>query len=457
MAIAHFKPDTESPIQVTTPDMIKAPAKSTMTALVPESRIKSLLKYVEGYPWTVNYYGQLLNVNNTLDHFDPNLVNMAQSYYEIRNAVLQVSSPLSSSYDEESSVTKVNGSAIIPMGVKTNVGDLFIAQVDTGEDAIFVINNVSRKTHRKESLYEVSYELYAYISDEPEFYDKLQARLNETYFFNPDTNYFNRDVLIKPSIKEAIDRLKEFQKESMDFYFSTFIQKHTSSLLLPGLNVSVYDPLLADFIARTVDVSTITNGKFYRHTLESTDLQRPSILSNLLTRTLPHPRMSESRYGFCRASALPMRSRLGTLSYTGIDYVLYPLDPIRDHLSPNRGREPEILLLDVKNAGNYDVSLKEIDVTSNNNQVSSKPLLHELLINDSYVVSEGFYNYIADHASFTEVSYIELMIYRFLNREAIAKEDLAVAIQDYKNWSLLHQFYLLPVMWLIIKDSVGGV
>ena len=89
--------------------------------------------------------------------------------------------------------------------------------------------------------------------------------------------------------------------------------------------------------------------------------------------------------------------------------------------------------------------------------MSSKPLLHELLINDSYVVSEGFYNYIADHVSFTEVSYIELMMYRFLNREAIAKEDLAVAIQDYKNWSLLHQFYLLPVMWLIIKDSVGGV
>lgn len=457
MAIATLKPDAPSPVQVTTPDMIKAPAKSTMTALVPESRIKSLLKYVEGYPWTVNYYGQLLNENNTLNHFDPDLVNLVQSYYEIRNAIIQVSSPLSVSYDQESGITKISGSAIIPLGMKPNIGDLFLAQVDTGEDAIFVINSASRMSHRKESLYEVEYELFAYASDEPDMVNTLQQKLNETYFFNPDTNFFNRDVLIKPSVKEAMDRLKEFLSESMHYYFATFIQKNTSSLTLPGVPMTIYDPLLANFIARTVDVSTITNGKFYRHTLESTDLERPCILMNLLNRTLPHPRMSESKYGFCNATALPMRSRLGTLSYTGVDYVLYPLDPVREHLSPRKTMQPANFVYDIKNNDNYESSSIEISITSNNNQVSSKKVLHELFVEDSYIVSEAFYNYIADHATFGETSYIELLIYRFLNREAIAKEDLAVAVQEYKNWSLLHQFYLLPVMWLIIKDSLGGV
>lgn len=455
MAIAQFKPDAPSPVQVTTPETIKAPAKSTMTALVPEARIKSLLKYVEGYPWTVHYYGQILNTNNTVNHFDPNLVDLAQSYYEIRNAVVQVSSPLSVSYDGENAVTKANGSSIVPFGVKPNVGDLFISQIDTGEDAIFVINNVIRMSHRKESLYQIDYELYAYTSEEQDMVERLKGRINETYYFNQDSNFFNRDVLIKPSVKEAIDRLKYFLVESKAMYFDTFIQQHSSSLALPGLEHLVYDPLLANFIARTVDVSTITNNRFYRHTLESEDLRRPSILDSLLTRTLPHPRTVERRYGFCHAKALPIRSRLGTLSYTGVDYVLYPVEPIRTHLSPQKGRAAELSLLEVKNDSNYELGQETISLTSNNDSIVSKRLLHELFDNDNYIVSEGFYEYIEDHNNHEAISYIEQVIYKFLKREAIAKEDLAITVKNYKNWSLLHQFYLLPVLWLIIKDSVG--
>lgn len=452
MALVKLKPDVPSPVVTTTPETIAPPVKSNFTALIPENRIKSLLKYVEGYPWTVDYYGQLLNTNNTLNHFDPGLVDLVQSYYLVNKAIIQVSSPLSASYDEEEGLMKASGSAIVPLGIRPNVGDIFLAQVDTGEDALFVVNSAVRKSHRKEALYEIDYELFAYTTDEPEFLDKLSKRVNERYFFNPDTDYFNRDVLIKPSVKEAMDRLQGFVKLSQEYYFATFSQDYSSSLLLPGTTRATYDPLLADFIMKTVDVSSISNNRFYRHTLQSKDLERPSILDSLLTRTPPHPRLSESKYKFVSATELPVRSRLGTLSYTGVDYVLYPLEPLRDHIAPHREGSKEVFSDDILNQRNYDNSTFPVSLTSNNNEVYSKAVLHELFKDDSYIVTEGFYNYMVDHENYSEISYTELMIYKFIHRVAISKEDLAIAVQEWRNWSLMHQFYLLPVYWLIARN-----
>lgn len=454
MAIAKLKPESQSPLVTTTPDTIQEPYKSTFTALVPESRIKSLLKYVEGYPWTVNYYGQVLNENNTLNHFDPGLSNMAQSYYEIKDAIIQVSSPLSSSYDQESGTVKASGSAIVPFGVKPNVGDVFIARVDNAEDAIFVINSVDRKTHRKDSLYEVNYELYAYVSDNLEFATTLEARVQDSYYFNKDSNYYNRDLLIKPSTKEAMDRLKEFGLEAKRYYLDTFIQKNTSSLNIPGVDSSIYDPLLANFVFKTMEIEHFPNGKFHQHTLSPVDLDRSSILDNMLNLTLPHPRQSESRYGFVSALSLPMRTRLGSLAFTGAQYVLYPIEPNRDHLSPERTLYPESYLGSVKTDRNYTDQRFPIQLTSNNSGVYSKDTLHELFVNDSYIVSEHFYAYLADQSKGDAISYIELLIYRFLSREAIAKEDLLVAVAQWKDWSLLHQVYLLPIMLAIIRLNV---
>ena len=124
MAIVKLSPDAHPPIQRTVPGTIEAPAKSIFTALVPEAKITSLLKHLEGYPWTVNFYGQLLNKNNTLENFDPTTPNLTAPYYKISNLILQVSSPLSSSYDQASGITSITGSAVTPYSIPPNVGDV---------------------------------------------------------------------------------------------------------------------------------------------------------------------------------------------------------------------------------------------------------------------------------------------------------------------------------------------
>lgn len=455
MAIAKLQPDATPPIQVTTPTTIEETPKSIFTSLIPENKLGTLLKYVEGYPWTINYYGQINNVNNTVEQFDPTTPNIAQPYYKVNGLILQVNSPLSSSYNEEKGITTVSGSALMPFKVIPNVGDIFIAQVDTGEDAIFHVVSVIRKTHRKESLYEINYNLHTYTSETPDFVSILEARVNETYFFNKDSGFFNRDLLIKPSVKEAKDRLSVFMEESKQFYFSTFVNVKTSSLLVPGHPQSLYDPVLTRFINKTVDTSNYVIAKHHSHAYVSEELDQPSILDCMVTRTIPHPNHMNTTYNFISSYSLPIRARLGTVSFNGVGYILYPTLPNFDSHVGYPKSVDNVYIDAIKTDKNYIRTNPIIIKTTNNNAMYEKPLLHELFENNYYIVTEHFYQYFTDKSVYDQLSYIELLLYKFFKQEPIALEDLAVAVEQYRDWSVLDKFYLLPVMWLLIRVNNG--
>jgi hypothetical protein len=456
MSIVKLQPDQQPPSSTTIPEAIQEPNKSIFTELLPESKIKSLLKYVEGYPWTVNYYGQILNENNTLDNFDPTVPDLTQPYYEVKELILQVSSPLDSSYDQDTGITTISGSAITPYNLKPNVGDVFIASVDSGEDAIFLLNSVERKTFRKDTIYEIRYSLFSYTSQDPSFLTSLYGKVNDTYYFDKDAGVYNRDILIKPSVKEAIDRLNVYLKETKEYYFATFAQKEAGTIYIPGTVSTLYDPLLLEFLVKTIDYSELVDIPFFRHNYSSNKyIEQPSIFTALLSRSVGMLPSINKKFKFVSSISLPNNARLGTLFHTGADYILFPIEPNTDldidtisHLDsdPVVGDSPIT-------SKNYFTSAITINTTNNNN-IYVKNLLHELFLNDFYVVSENFYLYVDDNTTYDNISYIELLIYKFLKKEPIAKEDLVIAIEKYREFSLLHQLYLLPILWLLIKNNL---
>ena len=454
MSIAKLQPDATPPSQTTAPSVIQETPKSIFTALIPETKVASLLKYVEGYPWTINYYGQLLNANNTVEHFDPSAPNLTQPFYKVNGLVLQVSSPLSVSYDQEKGVTTISGSGLMPFKVIPNVGDLFLAQVDNGEDAIFHVTSVVRKSHRKESLYEISYSLHTYTSDRPDFITILESRLNETYFFNKDSNYFNRDVLIKPSVKEARDRLLVFLEESKRYYFSSFVSVRTNSILIPGHPNTLYDPVLTRFLTRTVELSKYASTSLFQHAYASQELEQLSLLDCIVQRQIPHPGHMNQTYNFISSYSLPIRARLGTVSFNGVSYILYPTNPNRSYSIGTPKVPEQEYVSSIKTTLNYQQSTELVIKTTNNNQIYDTFLLPDLFVDNYYIVTENFYKYFTDKTVYEQLSYIEILLYKFFKQEPIPAEDLAVCVERYKDWSILHKLYLLPVIWTIIAANM---
>lgn len=456
MALVQLKPDSPAVNNHSTiPQALSEPNKSVFTTLYPESKATALLKFVEGYPWTVNYYGQLVNDANTLEHVDPGIPQLLQPMYKVSGMVIQVSTPMTSSYDETSGVTTVNGSAIFPFGIRPNKGDAFVASVDSGEDAIFVINTVYRKTHRKETLYEVNYSLYKYTSTDPGTVLTLEQKTNEVYYFNKDTNYFNRDLLITKDVKEAKERLGRLLRESEEYYFATFAQKDAAGILIPGVEDAYYDPALTQFLTKTVEYSKLIQQPFFRYTFRDKYAEQKTFFDLLLSRNLATVNTINRQQGFVSTASLYNSTRFGTTFHAGVDYILYPKTPNTAlDIDKFAIRGPvDIFKTGYVTAKNYTLPVFTIK-TKNNDTVYEKPVLHSLFENDYYIVSENFYNYVNDNAQYAGTSFAELMIYRFIKKQAISREDLVILMETYHQWSYLHQLYLLPIFWLIIRNTL---
>lgn len=457
MALVKLNPTSDAVNNTTTsPEVLQKPHQSTFTALVSEAKINSLLKYTEGYPWSCHYYGQIIDRANTLEHVDPEAPSLLNPYYEIIDLILQVQTPLTSSHDERTGVTTISGSAIMPYKSHPNVGDFFIAQVDNNEDAICVVHTVERLTYRKDTLYQINYVLWKYVSGEPVFLENLKKKVQDTYYFNKDTNFFNRDHLITPSVKEATDRLKTLLRQTQESYFRMFSQKGVSSILIPGVTEKVYDPHLVGFVGKIVDHDIKISHPWYQYTFYSQFLEQPSFYDYFLQRSTALHTTINKRFTFVNTAQLARNARMGSIFHAGINQILYPIEPDGRTVI---GRYPE--LGDATCGGTWNGVLTEKNYngstlnvkTKNNNTTEEKKLLHPLFEGDFYVVTQEFYDLISGEGIQPSVSFVEMLLARFIRREAIAREDLVVALENYHQWSLLHQLYLLPLFWVMIKSA----
>lgn len=456
MAIVKLEPDSPAINNTESiPTALQKPHESLFTTLFPEAVADSLLKYVEGYPWTCHFYGQLVSRSNSLEHFDPTTPNLTQPFYEVKDLILQVSTPLNSSYEATTGVTSSTGSCTVPLGLKPNVGDIFIAQIDTGEDAIFCITAVERKTYRKSTLYDINYSLYEYTSAQPEFLKTLGQRVQQTFYFNKDSNYFNRDLLITPSVKEATDRLKTFLRESQEFYLTTFADRASGTIVLPGVTRSLYDPLLLQFLGAFIDHDVKISHPWFQYNWEDRYLSQKSIFDLMLTRNPSMTSTINKTYSFTPSTQLNGLARMGNISHTAVDFILYPTHPNTANdvkrfalLTPSTTFTEEHL-------GSKAYSESTLTVHSGNNSTGSETkLLPKLFDQDFYVVSPNFYQFLKDGSFSEEMSFIEVLMARFIRREAIAREDLLKVTQTFYDWSSMHQLYLAPIAWLIIRATL---
>lgn len=455
MSIFQLQPDSPAVNNTeSVPTALQKPHESLFTPLFPEAQANSLLKYVEGYPWTCNFYGMLVAQTNSLEHFDHTAPNMTQPLYEIKNMILNVTSPLVANYDPATGNTTSTGSALVPLGVKPNVGDSFVAQVDSGEDAIFVINSVERTTYRKNAMYTINYSLFAYTSANPDFVKALVDRVQQTFYFNKDANYFNRDLLLAPNIHFANEKLKAFLQESQAYYLQTFSDRVSGTIVLPGVTSTLYDPLLVQFIGKFIDHDLKMKHPWFQYTWDNRYLQQRSIYDLLMTRNPSMVGVINTTYSFTSTAQLKGPARLGNIFHTVVDFVLYPTNPstITDVETLHRGPTDMFVETHLHSRAYFE---SDLTVHSGNNSVGTeKKLLHSLFEGDSYVVSPAFYPFLKSNTNPDDVSFVEVLMARFIRGDAIDREDLLKTVETFYSWSPMHQLYLLPVLWLIIRGTL---
>lgn len=453
MPIVKLHPEQNAQIQLTTPESVAEPSSSNFNELVPDQSIVSLIQYTEGSPWTVDYYGQIVNKNNTLNSYDPSIPNLLNPYYLIKGMILSVDQPLSSNYDSATGITTISGVGNCPLTVTPNVGDLFVAKVDNGEDGIFIVNNVSRHTHHKTTLYEIQYSLYSYVSVNPTWLENIESKVQDRYYFNPDTNFYNRELLITPEVKEAKDRLKDILRTSRTYYFNKFIHPKLSAFLIPGVDKNLVDTKFTEYIFATngiYDYPQLLKAQIHNDYNEYY-LKDPTILQAIINRNINYLPLVNKKYHFVSTYYFRNTPALTGMGVVGVDYMLYPenvdLSSRVDYLPYFIEAPDATYQAATDNNSTIDPTLT-IEIVG-----GFKNILHPLFEDNYYIVSENFYNYAQEQntTNANAISFIELLIYKHINKLTITHKDFYMAIRDYSKWPSLHQFYLLPVLWNMIE------
>lgn len=463
MAIASIKPTAPNVANnapsKTAPDQYKCIV--TDTKYTP---LQSLLVFVEGSIWNCTYYTQVTNRDSDLRVEDAGQSPIYQQYKKIVDLELKVDSPLSASQSDDTKYMTVTGSAYINPFLVPESGDMFIADTGNGNDALFVVNNSERKSYLKDSVFLIDYMLLGYVKDLGDRVDDLNNKLIETTYFSKDYALKGEDPFLTSSDKQNVTELNQIKQQLLDYFFDNYYNHELSTLIMPGQDYYVYDYYITKFVFSLVDSFDNNNIRKVRLLNVGNDplINKPTVLTALIKWDSNILKVANRYMGLTYSRAFGIDPTLEGVSFSGVDFVVYPKAEITKSPLPNVTGSyiSEINNPNLFNDGALqyptntkiglpmsDYSLKAISATygSINIAGNTTPLVKPILSDTSYILSDAFY----DNTS--GMSVLEGMLKQYLNTNTISKDNLISICEDYYNWSDLDRYYYTPLLLLLIK------
>ena len=215
----------------------------------------SLLKYVEGAPWDVDYYSQVHNHDTALYAQDPGQPALYQQYKKISHLQLRVDSALTSQQDQETKGFTVKGSSILPLSVIPNEGDMFVADVGDGREGVFQIDNSEKRSIFKDSVYFIEYTMLYYTDTEATRFADLENKVVQKLHYVKEFAQYGQNPLITTDSLQTLREIGYHYKRLKTQYFDWFFSKEYSTLVLPGQEQPVYD----SYVVKAIRALYLTN------------------------------------------------------------------------------------------------------------------------------------------------------------------------------------------------------
>ena len=401
----------EEPIEEKKPLRAREVPKKYQDNVIDSKEIdhSSLLTFISGSSWTVNWYSQVLGLDQVGSSQDVEQSEVYQQYKEIKNFELKVQSALSSDQDPESKLFEVTGTSHLYPSIVANTGDMFVADVGDGRSAIFTVTSTQRLSIYRESGYEVSYVLTSY-STEAMMSDLVSKVIESTYFNKEglrkgsDAFITSEQVIEQESIKELLERLTgAYSRRFWDKEFNTLVYNTEP-------HRRVYDHFFVDFVARLdlpwgeIPSGLNVNGiEFYDNpTIWTTLLEGNRWFTDLIEymeEVLP--------------STLSQTPAMGGVAWSTMELVRRPLI----------GKLPVEPIPDTPTDVDYHPSTME----------------------GHYVLSSWYYNDQLDG-----MSKLERYLMMWFDGKSLDTTDIIRLAKEAHEWDDLSQFYQIPIIMVLL-------
>lgn len=380
-----------------------------------EKPLNEITHFIRGMKWTVDYFLQIRDVNDTINKPDVNIPVGVQKYNRINKLEIILQSAIN-----QETIDNIAGEAVINAGFMPNVDDVFLATLTGGRQGLFLITAVNKRNYNLHQTHNVEFKLFMFLETQPEVYNDIVNKTMKEYVYDKDHILdYSAPVLVASDYKAKIN-MKHVVPELLDYYLTNNINP-SKLVLAPMTTSSVYtDTLLTEFLFKIVDVSD--NYKSSKITRLDLRVKHGSILTIwdvLLKRDYSLLKLCRSNLGFASTSIMHHHGFNHTLACIGVHY--------------------NVSLLNSATAAVPDY--EDIDVEKPDTYV--EPLGSD---RSTYVLSKEFYD-----GNYINCGYFEELIVQYLKKEVLNTDNINRAISDYRYWSKQDQFYLLPILMLLIK------
>lgn len=450
MPIAKYKPSAQPQ---TKPNLPRTEPKVYKGVVVQDNitPVKSLMAYMDGAPWTVDYYSQVVKEHNNLREIDSASPDLLQQYQKIENFELRVSSALTDSYDPANGITSVTGNGLMVNVVVPNKLDYFTSDTGDSNTGLFKITNVERKTFNNDSVFYVEYELVGYIDagQSKVQYETLESKTIRKYVFSKDRLVENLSPLLKEEDSEKILNLKNAYHGIVRYYFKTFFNRNYMTLVIPGQEVSIFDSGLVKYLLSLVDSFDAEEIRKIRVSTNDNDpyLAQPQFWDFMSEKDYDNLSECNKKMGLISRIGFNQNSSGKGFAFGNVDYIVYPMEADN---SLKLSTDPDLKVL----------AIKELVATNNfkgqNSSLISKEyrtatktylLYPDVLVDDYYVLSQDFYDNTQNQ------TVIEILTKDYMKGQTIDLDMLYAVINSFHKWPRLEQFYYGPIILTLIKEA----
>lgn len=303
----------------------------TSTLFSKNQQLDTIMQYISGMKWTVDYFLQLRNRNEDLVGLDPSLPATIQKYHRISKLIIILQSGI-----EQNNVNDIEGEAIINAGFLPNKFDCFLATLTGGREAIFQITDVDLRKYSLHDTYWVRFKLLIFVdNDNNKLYNNLIYKTVKEYIY--DKNHivdYSAPIILQADYNRKL-RLKERYKELVDYYFDHFIHP-VKRVLAPPTKSSIYtDTLLTEFIFNVINQED--SDQIYKLTRlddSKVDGVRFTIWDSIINRDPSLLKRCEKNIGFKYVPYDITSIRARQFNYLGVSFLANKLGQDEEGIIP---------------------------------------------------------------------------------------------------------------------------
>lgn len=389
---------------------------------------ESVVRYIKGYEWKVDYYNLIGDVNTASTTLSVNTSKGTQSYNRIKDMTIYLESPL-----EVGNIEALETTAIINTGVIPFQEDVIVAEVFGGRTCMFTVMEPVTLSYQKHHIYKIKLKFKHFKAGNEELFKNLEDKVVQKLVEDKDyVEGFGSPLIVE---EEFVLRksLKEKQDEIIKFYVHMFKDRERSILNLNALPYGKFgcdiicpmscDVLLNNAIQKVFGTS-VGNGyddiRWIDYNVRETVFE--TVWDAIINRDLSILKNCSKDLGFVAIHGARSFPASRHPAFLGVKYIVDER-PDTDFI-----HYPYEEVFEREDTEDVDFPLSRITM------------------NGKYIFSESFYN-----MEVGNMTKFELLLYNVIARKNYTIKDLLPFIENYKRWSRYEQYYIIPILLIMIR------